>query len=82
MEVISTIVGKDSLLNLTVQWPSGKSTQLNAVTPNQLITLLVEDAVEENQPNEVKQSQQLFTSIQTPTLHTKKTTLSIFTEND
>lgn len=67
MEVISTIgIGKDSLVNLTVQWPSGKSTQLNAVTPNQLITLSVEDAVEENQPNEVKQSQQLFTSIQTP----------------
>ena len=46
MEVISTIgIGKDSLVNLTVQWPSGKSTKLEAVTPNQLITLSVKDAI-------------------------------------
>lgn len=67
MEVISTIgIGKDSLVNLTVQWPSGKSTKLEAVTPNQLITLSVKDAIDSNRLNEAKQSQQLFTSIETP----------------
>lgn len=67
MEVISTLgIGKDSLVNLTVQWPSGKSTKLEAVTPNQLITLEVKDAIDSNRLNEAEQSQQLFTSIETP----------------
>ena len=67
MEVISTLgIGKDSLVNLTVQWPSGKSTKLEAVTPNQLITLEVKDAIDSNRLNEAKQTQQLFTSIETP----------------
>ena len=67
MEVISTIgIGKDSLVNLTVQWPSGKSIKLEAVTPNQLITLEVKDAIDSNRLNEAEQSQQLFTSIETP----------------
>lgn len=69
MEVISTIgIGKDSLVNVSIQWPSGKSTKLEAVTPNQLITLSVKDAIETNQLNEAKQTEQLFTSIETPSI--------------
>ena len=71
MEVISTIgIGKDSLVNLTVQWPSGKLTQLNAVTPNQLITLSVKDAVETNQPEETKK--QLFKKVDSPSTSHKE----------
>ncbi len=65
MEVISTIgIGKDSIVNVLVQWPSGKSTQLDAVAPNQLISLNVQDAVKTNQLDESKT--QLFTQAKTP----------------
>lgn len=65
MEVISTIgIGKDSVVNVLVQWPSGKSTQLDAVAPNQLISLNVQDAVKTNQLDASKT--QLFTKAETP----------------
>ena len=65
MEVISTIgIGKDSIVNVLVQWPSGKSTQLDAVAPNQLISLNVQDAVKTNQLDASKT--QLFTKAETP----------------
>ena len=65
MEVISTIgIGKDSIVNVLVQWPSGKSTQLDAVAPNQLISLNVQDAVKTNQLDASKT--QLFTQAETP----------------
>lgn len=73
MEVISTIgIGKDSLVKLTVQWPSGKSTELEAVASNQFITLSVKDAIETNQLNEAKQTEQLFTSIESPSMAHKE----------
>ena len=73
MEVISTIgIGKDSLVKLTVQWPSGKSTELETVASNQFITLSVKDAIETNQLNEAKQTEQLFTSIETPSMAHKE----------
>ena len=49
---------------MLVQWPSGKSTQLDAVALNQLISLNVQDAVKTNQLDASKT--QLFTQAETP----------------
>ena len=72
MEVISTIgIGKDSLVNVTVQWPSGKATQLTDVTPNQLIRLSVEEAIETNQAVE-QSNKPLFVQIDSPSASHKE----------